>query len=101
MHLHRIAGHEQFLGDAGIAEALAGQLGHLPLDWAQAGPPVRSTRTFPVAALSVVDSLRKGQPGTLLRCFLEVVVAQCSTADGQGPLGLLANVRESDEPEDA
>jgi PQQ-like domain len=81
VHFYRIAGHEQRLSDVRVIQALAGKLDHLPLDRAQAGPPVRGARMLPAAALGVGDGLLKRQSGPLLECFFKILVAQCG-ADG-------------------
>src|SRR5690349_15633949 len=57
VHLDRVARYEQFPGDVGIAQTPAGKLDHLPLDRAQAGPPVRGGRVRPTAPLSVGHGL--------------------------------------------
>ena len=69
LHLDGISGHEQCPRDVWIAQALAGQLGHLPLDRAQAGPPVRGARMLAAAALGVGDGLLERQSGPLLECI--------------------------------
>src|SRR6266705_438495 len=89
VHLDGIARYEKFPGDVGIAQTLAGKLDHLPLDRAQAGPPVRGARVLPPAPLGVGHGLLDRQPGAVLQGPVKTFVAQCSAGRGQVPLSSL------------
>jgi hypothetical protein len=54
----------------------------------------------PVASLGVGDGLLERQPGAVLGCLLEVLVAQRGAGVGELPLGSLPGGREGHEPED-
>src|SRR5579862_4602331 len=105
VRLHRVAGDEQLPGDVGIAQALAGQLDHSPLDRAQAGPSMRGVRVRPPPPLSVSYGLRERKPRAILqRPFKTLIaqcsagrVAQCSAGRGQVPLRSLPQHRKSHE----
>ena len=82
-----------------VLKGKAGKLDHLPLDRAQAGPPVRGVRVLPPAPLGVGHGLLERQPGAVLQSPVKTLVAQCSAGRGQVPLSSLPKHRESHEAE--